>query len=312
VDDCWSATANPLGREWWYFVLLCDDGDVLRGRLWVRGAPARGLHCGVDLTVYPVEGPPWEVRDRHDHDAFHALRDRLLVMVEASRLERRGEALHLDVRRPGVELHLEAEPEVVWAGGPVRVPQGVGRGTARDVVDRFLDGTHGYGWSVPLLRGACTGTLRRDGVARALSGTLFVDHVVADDVPTPGMLSGYRGWCWGLVYGPERTVLFVGVDHRREPVRLAFVADREGGSRLVRGRQGQPVTWSDEEPPGFVVHGSGGDVPARLTRVWHRRRAAEDLSWPQRLLALAVRSRTAVGVGTAGEAGFFFETLRLL
>jgi len=293
VDDCWHPIDNPGAREWWYFVLLGDDGSLLRGRLWTLGDGT----CGLDVSAYPVGEPTWEVRDRHGADAFHGLRDRLLVMVEASRLEQRGEVLHLDLRRAGLVGHLEARPEVRWGGGPVRVP---------------VDATHGFLWTVPLLEGRAIGTLEREGDRPwRLSGTLFVDHVLADITPVAGLRSGYRGWTWGLVYGPARTTLFVGVELGRDPLRLALVVDERGASRVLRGAGDQPVSWAEGGASRFEVRGDGAVSPVRLSHVWHRRRAAEALPRRERLLARALGARVVLGVGRAGSADFFFETLRL-
>ena len=293
VDDCWHPTDNPRAREWWYFVLLGDDGSLLRGRLWTLGDGT----CGLDVSGYPVDGPAWEVRDRHGAHAFHALRDRLLVMVEASRLEWRGDVLHLDLRRPGLAGHLEARPEVSWGGGAVRMP---------------VDARHGFLWTVPLLKARVTGILEREGDRPwRLAGTLFVDHVLADISPAAGLRSGYGGWTWGLVYAPARTTLFVGVELRNGPLCLTLVVDGEGGSRVLRGGGDQPVTWADGGASRFEVREGGEPMPVRLTHVWHRRRAEEALPWGERLLARALGARIVLGVGRAASADFFFETLRL-
>jgi len=294
VDDCWHPVDNPRAREWWYYALLCDDGGVLRGRLWTRGDGV----CGLDVSGHRVGRPTWEVRDRFDADAFHAQRDRLLVMVEASRLEQRGDVLELHLRRPGLALHLEARHEATWSGGPVH---------------HRLDSAHGVLWTVPALRARASGSLARlGGPARPLSGTLFVDHVFADIVPTAGLLASYRGWTWGLVYAPGRTTLFVGIELRPDPVRLALVADADGACRLVRGTAAAPVVWRRGPAPRFVLREDGERTPIETERVWHRRRAGEPVPLRERLLARALRARTVVGVGRAGPARVFYETLSLL
>ena len=64
VDDCWHPVRNPYAMEWWYFTLLCDDGAVIRGRLWVKGDAVLGVECGVEVAEYgsPESNPTREGR----------------------------------------------------------------------------------------------------------------------------------------------------------------------------------------------------------------------------------------------------------
>lgn len=253
VDSCWRPVANPRCVQWWYFLLLTDDGEAWRLRLWVQGVPGPDQRCGVEACRYPADGQPWERHAAWGSHAFHAEQDRLHVMVESSSIEERAGAYHLAVRLPGLVLEISGRSGVRWP---------------RPVIGYDVDGTHGWCWSVPILQGRFQGRVVRDGQAESLAGTLFFDHVRADTTPSPDWLVRYRGWCWGVLWTPERSLLFLDVDFAGAPMQRAFEAL---GGEEVRQLPELPVRWQGRRRPSFEV--DLGDGPEPLRELW---------SWPKR------------------------------
>jgi len=294
LDSCWHPVPNRHALEWWYFTLLSDDGEVIRGRLWVRGDPSRGLRCGVEVDGYPVGGAPWELDLRHPEHAFHAARDRLLVMVEACSLEQRGEALHLALRHQDLVVRARGVPSIRWEDPTYRYPVGEG----------------GFLWTVPMLRGRFEGLVRRAGRSRELAGQMFVDHVLMDAVPNPDFVWNYRAWWWGLVLAEDWTALSLEVDFRRAPLQVAFVAQGDGPVQVRHGPDA-PVRRLGEDPPRFVVERGGRADEVHPTWVARKRHRIPGSTVRQRVLDALPLFRKHHLLGTVPGGSFYAEQLRL-
>ncbi|MFC1707648.1 hypothetical protein ACFL59_12675, partial [Planctomycetota bacterium] len=264
VDSCWHKVPNKHALEWWYFTLLCDGGDVLRGRLWVRGDHQDASSCGIELHGYPATGEPWELIHDYDRDSFYAERSRELVMVGASSFEHREEAYYLSVRRGDFVLNVEAVPLLRW-DEPIRY---------------HLNRTHGFLWTVPMLKGRFAGTIQQGTASpeRPLAGFMFHDHVLSDYVPSLDLFRNYRGWCWGLCYLEDWTALFLAVDFKRDPIRLALVADGQGISAR-RNPSTMPIQWTGLNPPRFTIARGSRTQEVHLSRVYRKQRGGVGRRW---------------------------------
>lgn len=297
VDSAWHPVRNRHALEWWYFTLLCDDGDIFAGRLWVGGDHVTGLDCGMELYAYPKDGPPWEFHDLHGHDSFYAATDRLLVMVEANALEQRGEKIRLDIRREELVLHIEGTPVHDW-----KTP----------VIRHHLNRRQGLLWTIPMLRGGFKGTIRKGAglPERQLQGTMFHDHVLADVSPSLDAILNYRGWCWGLVYQEERTMLFIDAEYRRVPLRLACIADgRE--LTVIKNRPDMPFSITPSVPPIITIDDGEKKDRARLTRLYRKRHSSVRSRGQEWLFNSVLGVQKLHGAGLIDSGSLYFEMLRM-
>lgn len=289
VDSCWRPVPNPRCVQWWYFLMLADDGEVWRARLWVQGPPGPGLRCGVELCRYPAQGPPQEHYASWGPDAFHAERDRLHVMVESCSLEERAGTVRLDLRLPGLEVAVTARSSVRWP---------------RPVIGYDVDGVHGWCWSVPILRGRFEGQLVRDGRLQAVAGTVFFDHVRADAAPSLDWLVRYRGWWWGVLWTPERSMLLLDVDFTGAPMQRAFEALGDGP---VRQLPDLPVRWRGRRSPRFELDLGQGLEP--VDELWSRPKRHRVLDRPimERLVNSWPGLRKRHGLGRVAGGHLYYE-----
>ena len=293
VDSCWRPVPNPRCIQWWYLFLLTDDGEAWRVRLWVQGAPGPQLRCGAELCRYPAHGEPWERQAAWGADAFHAEQDRLHVMIEACSIEEQDGEVRLAVRLPGVELTVSARSSVRWP---------------RPVIGYDVDGTHGWCWSVPILRGRFAGRVTRGGQARDLTGTVFFDHVRADTTPSPDWLVRYRGWCWGVLWTPERSLLFLDVDFAGAPLRKAFEAVGDGP---VRELSDLPVRWEGRRRPRFTLDLGDGEHPVAEQWSWPKRHRVLDRPLTERVVNAWPGLRKRHGLGRVAGGHLFTEWMRV-
>ncbi len=296
TESCWQPLNNPHAMQWWYFALFCDDGQLLRGRIWTRGPPGPGQTCGADLDGYPTDEPSWSLQRRYGHDAFHGERRHLRVMAESSSLVLRAGRLDLDLRLDDTLLHVEAA-----ARQPAAIP----------AIHHPVNRAHSFLWTVPALRSPFQGRLSRGAVAREIRGTLFLDHVRADVGPSWDWIRNYRGWCWGLWYGEEESLLFLQVDFLRDPVYRAVTVrgDQVRAQRL--DRDSCPVRLLGDKPPRFSLVREGREEAVRLTRLHPKRHMALGGRLHQRIVASLPGLRKFHGLGEAHSGSFFFELLRV-
>ncbi len=281
--------ANPRCIQWWYFLLLCDDGEAWRARIWVQGRPGPELRCGAELCRYPADGPPQERHGAWGPDALYAEQGRLHVMAESCSVEERDGAYLMALRLPGLVLEVQARSSVEWPD---------------PVVGYDVDGMHGWCWTVPILRGRFQGCVRQEGQTRDLSGTAFFDHVCADTAPSLDWLVRYRGWWWGVLWTPERSVLVLDVDFAGAPMRRAYQA---AGDRPVQRLDGLPVRWSGRREPDFEVDIGGRWLSVDPQWSWPKRHSALDSPVKERLVNAWPGLRKRHGLGRVAGGHLYYE-----
>ncbi len=291
VDSCWRPTPNPRCVQWWYFLLRNDeDGEVWRVRIWVQGPPGPEQRCGAELCRYPLFEPPEERFQSWGPGAFHAERDRLHVMADACSVEERAGCFLLAVRLGDLALELEVRSSLEGS-----IP----------VLGYDVDGVHGWRWSVPVLRGRFHGRLWEGRRASPLEGMAFFDYVCSDIRPSPSWLLRYRGWCWGVLWMPGCSMLFLDVDFAGAPMRRSFLAEQGGP---IRESSEQHVEWSGADRPYFRVHLGGGEWRTVMQLwSWPKRHRVLDGPWRERAINAWPWLRKRHGLGNVGYGLFYYE-----
>jgi len=283
-----NAAGHPAAA-WHYFLLFCDDGTRIAGALAKSGGVSE-----VWLSIYGGEPAAFDVffplAAYQTSPRGCSLRSNFLFQ-EGERVWLRLAEQDVRIEVSGRSLIDWPDHDIVWAGGDSRVD-----------------------WKVPVLRAEFEGRLTVRGRQRAIRGLMFHD-AVSHDLPlnAPRFLLNFRYWTWGLLYGGDRTVLFVDVNSGIKPFRFLCDAGPDGIVSSNAGIDPEDLRIGYEGGyPHRTIRLDYGDRPLEITLTQHH--PVFHGGWLGRLLMRLFKPKYhSRGIWRRGdEAGeAYVESLRL-
>lgn len=189
--------------DWQYFAMFCDNGAKLAGAL-----TRSDRDCDVWLAMYGPDNRKFSFQRYYPLDAFVSVSPDHVRIKDNFFLRRKNRLLTI-IKEQDLELRLQAKSIIALEDLALQ----------HEIQDRHAD------WAIPFLKMRCEGQLVIGDQSQEIGGYLFHDRVWHNFGVSLDLAYNLRSWIWGIMYSKTFSVLFVDIDHRKQPFRFLCVND---------------------------------------------------------------------------------------